>query len=358
MLRRSSINGFGLIEIMVGLMIAMIATIVMFQTFAVSESQKRTTTGAADAQTNGAIALFALERDIKMAGWGLQGSVFAGCTSFFTYNAAASGAIDSNTTAGSSLVAVLSIVDGGDNPDTVTIQHYDDPSHQDFRFGIATVMAPQATADAAFVVSSVKGCNANDLLIASNGSQCTLAQVSAVDATTRALSHIPDAAFPYNPPTTAMSGWPLHTVSSRLQCIPGLYRRGYAIVNQQLQVTDPTATVTMAPQVLDLQAEYGVDKDDGTQGTQWERATGDWANPDIAHIRRVKEARIAVLARSVTYEKPDSEGNCTATTDAMAAAWSTWAIFNTDRLPTDWKCYRYKAYEINVPLRNVIWSRA
>jgi type IV pilus assembly protein PilW len=357
MSRISASRGFGLIEIMVGLAIGMIATIIMFQALAVSERQKRTTTGAADAQTNGAIALFALERDIKMAGWGLQGSVFAGCTSFFTYDTAKSGAIDSNTTPGSSLAAVLSIVDGGNDPDAVTIQYYDNPSSQDFHFSIATLTAPQATADAAFVVSSVKGCSPGDLLIVGNGLDCTLAQVSAVATTTKTLSHDPGGAYPYNAPVASMTGWPVHTVRSRLQCIPSLYQRKYEIVSGHLQLTQPDGTSEVAAQILDLQAEYGVDKDDGTPGIDWKRATGaDWLNPDIAHIRRIKAARIAVLARSVTYEKPGNSG-CSATTDAMAAAWSTWATFNTGRLPADWKCYRYKSYEIHVPLRNVIWSR-
>ena len=64
-------RGFTLVEIMVGVLIGLIGTVVIFQVFAVSEGQKRTTTGAGDAQQNGVFALFQVERDLRTAGFGL-----------------------------------------------------------------------------------------------------------------------------------------------------------------------------------------------------------------------------------------------------------------------------------------------
>ena len=63
--------GFTLVEIMVGLAIGMLATIVIMQVLSVFETQKRTTTGTADAQTNGNIALYNIERELQMAGYSL-----------------------------------------------------------------------------------------------------------------------------------------------------------------------------------------------------------------------------------------------------------------------------------------------
>jgi type IV pilus assembly protein PilW len=369
MSRNSTQSGFGLIEIMIGLAIAMIATVIMLQTFAVSESQKRTTTGASDAQSNGAISLFAVERDIKMAGWGIQGSSFAGCTDFFAAKSGA--ALDTNPTPGSSLVTVLNITEGGTQPDSITIQHYDDPSNQDYRFAIAAFTTPQATVDADFKVSSVKGCNVNDLVIIANGSRCTLAQVSAIDTAALTLSHASGGSFPYNPDAAYMTahGWQVQTTSSSFQCIPKIYRRTYSIEStaHQLQLAQGDAggamqTFEIAPQIMDLQAEYGVEDVDAATLkpiTTWVGATGDWANPDIAHIRRIKAARIAVLSRSATFEKPgpnETVADCKTTT--TLAGLSKWATFHVDSVAfTDWKCYRYKAYEINVPLRNIVWSK-
>lgn len=63
--------GFTLAEIMVGLAIGMLATLVILQVFSVFETQKRATTGTADAQTNGSIALYTLGREMQLAGYGL-----------------------------------------------------------------------------------------------------------------------------------------------------------------------------------------------------------------------------------------------------------------------------------------------
>ena len=64
--------GFSLVEIMVGMVIGMLGLIIMMQVFSLSESQKRTTTGGGDAHSNGAIALFGLQRDLRQAGFGVS----------------------------------------------------------------------------------------------------------------------------------------------------------------------------------------------------------------------------------------------------------------------------------------------
>jgi type IV pilus assembly protein PilW len=65
--------------------------------------------------------------------------------------------------------------------------------------------------------------------------------------------------------------------------------------------------------------------------------------------------RVALVARSTQYERPEPNQQCATTTDVMAAKWSGWAKFSTAGYPADWKCYRYKVFETIVPLRNVIW---
>ncbi len=72
-------RGFTLVELMVGVLIGLIGTVVIFQVFAVSESQKRTTTGGSDAQQNGVFGLFQIERDMRMAGYGLNYMALLGC---------------------------------------------------------------------------------------------------------------------------------------------------------------------------------------------------------------------------------------------------------------------------------------
>ncbi len=65
-------SGLSLVDVMVGMVLALIGTIIIFQAFSVSEQIKRVTTGGGDAQQNGAAALLALERAVKLAGYGIN----------------------------------------------------------------------------------------------------------------------------------------------------------------------------------------------------------------------------------------------------------------------------------------------
>src|ERR1035437_2761744 len=65
---------------MVGMVIGMLGLIIMMQVLSLSEGQKRTTTGGGDAQSNGAIALFGLQRDLRQAGFGVSDPNLLGCS--------------------------------------------------------------------------------------------------------------------------------------------------------------------------------------------------------------------------------------------------------------------------------------
>lgn len=62
-------RGFTLVEIMVGMVVAMLGIIIMMQMMSVFENQKRTTTGGDDAQNAGAIALYDIQQNIQQAGY-------------------------------------------------------------------------------------------------------------------------------------------------------------------------------------------------------------------------------------------------------------------------------------------------
>ena len=84
--RRSS-GGFSLMEIMVGIVIGMLAVIVIMQVFSLSEGRKRTTTGGSDSMTEGAIAMYALQRDLRQAGNGVAAMSLFGCNVTFPHGA-------------------------------------------------------------------------------------------------------------------------------------------------------------------------------------------------------------------------------------------------------------------------------
>src|SRR6267378_3835863 len=76
---RVSERGFSMVELLVAMLIGLIGMIIIFQVFQVSEGIKRSTTSGGDAQQNGVIALYSIERDFKNAGMGFNDTTFVGC---------------------------------------------------------------------------------------------------------------------------------------------------------------------------------------------------------------------------------------------------------------------------------------
>ena len=64
---RAHQTGFTLVELMVGLALALITTVIVAQVMWAAEGNRRTTTQGSDAQVNGALALYTLQRDLQMA---------------------------------------------------------------------------------------------------------------------------------------------------------------------------------------------------------------------------------------------------------------------------------------------------
>lgn len=388
-------KGFSLVEILVGLVIGLIAVMVVMQVFSISESQKRTTTGGADASTNGSVALYLIDRDTRMAGWGLDSSIYLGtpktgtgtpgCQHIQTY-------CSGSTTCGGATGAIsgfsfaaASIADGGTgNPDRITLQYFADPGISDF---IPSSTSP-VTNDAGgspkdwLSVTSNHGCVNGSLILVSDkaaGSPpgtCTLMQVSAVPTDSTTLEHKAGPSAPYNNP----SGWTTAITSGGaavMACFDHptngpIFQRVYrldAATHQLLRSDNSGATVItdepVASDIMDLQAEYGYASVAGSQTVdKWTPAnTAPWNNPALNDIKKIKALRIALLVRSSQYEKPVS-GVCTATTSDMQATWPTskvdnsTALFKTTSYPSDWDCYRYKVFDTIIPLRNVIWAGA
>src|SRR3970040_922928 len=77
--QRSRSRGFSLVELLVAAAIGIIASLAIFQVFAVFEGQKRTTTSGGEAQTSGTLALFTVERELRQAGYGVNNLEFLGC---------------------------------------------------------------------------------------------------------------------------------------------------------------------------------------------------------------------------------------------------------------------------------------
>lgn len=363
-------EGFGLVEVIVGLGIGMLAMVVVMQVFSQSEGQKRTTTGGADAQSNGAIALYMVERDTRMAGWGMDATQYADCGNTFSYCDGSAACGGTAGAIGNFTLSSIMITDGGNQPDTITAQFFANPNLDTFRYPASARLRstmPQSSSE--LNVSSTSGCRDGDLVLVSQGGTCTLMQVTNVQGQALKIQHNPGASGIYNPPANYQNAnsWPAYTTGATLSCFAApsnapLFQRTYSINSALRQLlrsdnsTNPVATNEVAvPEIVDLQAEYGVAPANSQSVDQWvDASSAQWANPSVTDRKRIKAVRIALVARSAQYEKPEGSNACATT--AATTGWSSWASFSYGSYGADWKCYRYKVFETVVPLRNVLWS--
>ncbi|MES2251744.1 MAG: PilW family protein [Pseudomonadota bacterium] len=364
-------RGFTLVELMVGLVLGLLTVLVISQVLALAEGKKRSITMGSDAQVNGALSLFTLQRDVQMAGYGAAASPDAlGCSVTGKYDAG-----------GASFVFPLApvVITNGtstdtDAPDTITVLQ-----GQTTNFSVPMVLKeehPQSSNY--FEVASSLGAAVGNMMIAvpklqGSGVGCTLFSVTndtTSPATTLGPTRVPHAA-------TAASKWNQNSIFPASGYMSGSYLlnmgsmvyRSYSISStHSLQMverspvngalTDPP--LELYPQIVNLQALYGKDTNgDGVVDTY------DNVTPTTnAGWLQVLAIRIAVVARSNQYEKEivtasapqwDVGANATIAGTTTCHGTSKCIALRVSQV-AEWQHYRFKVYDTIVPLRNVLWN--
>jgi type IV pilus assembly protein PilW len=373
--------GMSLIELMVGAAIGLIGIVIITHIYLTNEQHKRTTTAAGGAQTNGAIALYALERDIRQSGFGLNSSYAFQCNCDSTTNAGCS-AIQyyydtkysfppnaSITNARNSLSLYPFIITGfigpgGNGPDTLSVFYGSDNERALSTMLIDNMITPGADIKA----DGAAGFEAGNLVVLQNGPTCAMYQVTGV--VTETLQH---AANIWNPagggtlPTWPKDSTRIFNLGPRpvWKTFGIKYDATNTINYGKLQVTDQFRVLTqgavtqdLMDGIVDLQAQYGKDTNgDGTVDV-WTKvlSRNAPANFDGIDIMQVIAVRLAVLARDDHYQKPSTPGGpCEATTAANRPTWSGGAFLTFDAAGALPSCYKYRVFETVVPLRNMIW---
>jgi type IV pilus assembly protein PilW len=337
--------GFSLVEILVGLVIGLLAALVIMQVFAVFEGQKRSTTGSADAQTNGSIALYSIGHELQMAGYPLL-PVTDSPLECQALNFGATGITD---------ISPVTITDGGAGAgasDSISIR-YGDSASGGVPSQITGVGLPGAND---VTVDNNLGCQVGDITLITNGNTCALSSASAVPGTT----------------TVTLADNTGAIVNANLSCL-GAWNVALFRVNPNYDPTDPANSQAYlerngAPSVADIvniQAQYGVSASSGSNlVTQWVNPTGAWAAPSVANRNRIKALHVAVVARNGLMEKDIVTAACTTDKGTANNGPCAWDDTNVDAAPKidlsndpNWQQYRYRVFETIIPLRNVIWSK-
>lgn len=386
-------QGMSLVEIMVGVLIAMIGIIIIFQMLASSESRKRAATSGSDVQVSGIIALTTLERDVREAGYGFSSAAFdnavtpvMGCM-VQAYDTARP------TPAYSFRLAPVQIVQGAAGAsDTIVVLRGNSPV-----FPAAYVFTEST--DTTKKTRGRAGLTPRDYALIGRTSptlDCQLVEITEVDDTYGTcnvcaadaltiqhkqgnysyVTYLPNNATQVDnrlarfnnpaPPTAYTNGFIFNlgngarrniwTISANnsLQVTNDLF---YSDVNPGDGVND---AVAVTEGVINMQAEYGVDANNNGQ-----IEAGEWTTTDPATAAawaNVLAVRVAILMRSSQWERqivttnlPTWSGNATSplvVTNLDGSASTTTPADDT----RNWRHYRYRVYETVIPLRNILWG--
>jgi len=330
---RSSLAGFSLIELMVGMTIGLLAVLIITQVMSLFELQRRATTGTADAQVNGAIGLFAIQRDVQMAGFGLMPITNPSieCTTVL-YGASVTGITG---------MGPVSITDG--TSDSLTIRYASGQT------GGVVSQVTSLVGNAATVGSNL-GCQVGDVTLASAGTTCAFSKATAVSA-----SGVSPITVTLSENTNAGSG-------SNLACLGSWTEVTYAVAPDATVAGASNLTRTtrvngavvdnakpVVAGIVNLQVQYGVSSTaTSNQVTSWVDASGGtWAAPSVANRNRIKAIRLVVVARNSKKEQ-----------DNVTSSALTWSGGTIDlSADASWQKYRYRTFETIIPLRNVVWAR-
>jgi type IV pilus assembly protein PilW len=378
--RRHRARGFSLVELLVSVVLGMLAIVFATRLFVSSEQNKSAAIGGSDSMQMGLVAFFSFCNDARLAGWGLNDTLLAGCdttltdTLGFVLPTVARGGVDTTP------LAPVIIESGGTSTDRITLMAGSAMSGvgserlRDNYAGAGSVNVA-TTQPFGFLQDSV-------VVLAPEpaGGKCALAQLSDTPPGFT-LNFAVDGARRFN---RAALGNTYNAGQARvynLGPVASLAFHTWSVSNGNLllRATDLAGTSAAPAAVVDnvvaIKAQYGFDTraasafdpSTGMQVGAWSaammNADGDAVTGGAGDIQRIAAVRLAVIARSKMPEKPNPvTRQCSATTAPLtifsgrspATVAANPVTVNLD-VVADWQCYRYRVFETIVPLRNAAW---
>lgn len=352
--------GFTLIELMIGVVIGLLASLAVTHVLVNSEGHKRTTTAGSDAQLNGALALSTMHRMVQQSGYGFAATPSViGCPLTANYSGAAVGMP-------ASLVPVI-ITNGGvlGEPDRVRIFS---SGKKTFSVPLRIVIPGYKAGDKSLAVNSIRGVEKGDIMIAAtrDGTRCETYRVTTDPASATDVARDDDE---WNTAGSPVGPYPDGSFSINMGVPQDIT---YSIVNDSLRARSlnidkdgkpayDAAAIELFPNIVNLQAFYGKDSDaDGTVDT-WDVDTP----TDNAGWLKVVAVRLAVVSRSAQYEKEkvtfddlqwDVGAHGTVAGSAACPTGSSKCVKLVVKTLQDWEHYRYRVFDTVIPLRNMLWN--
>ncbi|RMX03032.1 pilus assembly protein PilW [Corticibacter populi] len=340
-------HGVSLVELLVGMAIGLLTVLVITQVFLVSEQYRRIPTSGANAHVNGVLALDALQRDIRQAGYGLGPRDWLGCQTEDSSDAAKVGL------SGTVLAPVVITPGDSDHPsDAVTVLA---SGSSDAAMPIQ-LAEDHAVSGTAFITATAAGLSASDWMLVTDGSTCEVFQLGSITTigSQYSLGH-----------ASGMAAFADGSVLSDLGAIP-VYRRWSIDADRAvLQMTDLATTAPSAvdayPEIVLMRALYGKDTNSDATIDTYEAT-----QPSVSDWGNVLAVRLVLVARSPHYDKeavttdaPEWVLGSATVSGAHACngdAESQCLSLDLEHVGDDWQHYRYQLLDTMIPMRNLLWN--
>ncbi len=368
-------------EMMVGITIGMITVVIIFQVMTSSDARNRTTSAGGDAQMTGTVAMYALDRDIKLGGmgFGTGTSTYTGCnvdaynselaTPDFDFTLMPVQIVQGTTGAEIDEINVLY----SNSQYFVSSQYLDAStnstkrlrSRAGFQRGDLVIVAGRASG------ASATECGLIEVTANENPDNLTIGHTQSLY--TRFYPDPNDASSTSRTPTFNKAGGFGAALTEG-----SIFNLGPAPHRTEWRITDGTrltqrnsffsdTPVEVGEGIINLQAQYGVD---GANAQPSDNIITDaeWTTTAPTDVTKLRAVRVAILVRSKQFEVPQTgAGGTQVSITTTEPTWSggTFKMLHLDGSEggspapaIDWHNYRYRVYESIIPLRNMIWGTA
>ena len=357
---QTSQRGFTLVEILVGLLIATLTTVIMANLFTVMDSHRRTLTSTGESVMSGGLALHMIQATLREAGNNINSALLIGCNLDLNNGSVLSGLApvtinhpqvpqgDANSdtllvVAGSGTGSPEGYLIGG-----VSVNHlyrvFDFPQHPE-RFFSAPIG------------------NQQQYVIATTNATCSILSANLLLDTVDDPSH----------QTVSVSGKNYEFLRLKAGYAAGKNQTGgklfdlgwhpliigYAVrggnltrcnyITQPACARDASKWETVMPHVVAMKFQYGVDQSNPADGVvdlpYTTTAPSGFSSMAACNWSRVQTVRVALAVRGAQPEKSPPQHSDTSV---------SWAGFDLSETSPDWSLYHYRFVQGIVPLRSVM----
>jgi type IV pilus assembly protein PilW len=333
-------RGFGLIELLISLVVALVITLAAASSAMVFNATQKQSMGAGAASNNAAVTLAVIKEEVGQAGLGFFGETSYLCSGL-------------NVSVGTSDLSMVSF-------SPVQVVRTGDVDQLDVIYassieGGANVLLKQSSDKTAAVTKSYLPATIGQAILlapATPVDRCSVRSVTAVSTSLPLTLSFGGSGTGSTYNQVAFASPATYAADARINVLGTLNWNRFRLDGSNLMLEQPLtgASAVMARNVVAFRVSYGISAAVGqTTISAWQDPSGaGWAPLSVINTQRLRAVRVGMVIRS---DQPQREkGACVATSDKPTAL--GFQVTPPDVGGVPWSCFRYRSTEVTVPLRN------